>query len=48
MSKTPLSEARVKSLKPRNSASDLRDAKVSDFGIRVPLSAAGQPHLDRR
>ena len=40
MSNTPLSEARVKTLKPRNSTYDLRDAKLKGFGVRVLPSGA--------
>ena len=40
MSNTPLSEARVKTLRPRNSAYDLCDAKLKGFGLRVPPSGA--------
>ena len=40
MSRTPLSEARVARLKPRSSAYDVRDAKLSGFGVRVLPSGA--------
>ena len=35
-----LSEARVKALRPRGSAYDLRDAKLRAFGVRVLPSGA--------
>ena len=35
-----LSEARVKALKPRNAAYDIRDAKLRGFGVRVLPSGA--------
>ena len=35
-----LSEARIKSLKPRDSAYDIRDAKLRGFGVRVLPSGA--------
>ena len=37
-----LSEARVKALKPRKSAYDIRDAKLKGFGVRVLPSGAGR------
>ena len=40
MSRTPLSEARVARLKPRSSAYDVRDAKLTGFGVRVLPSGA--------
>ena len=40
MSKLTLSEARVKALRPRSSAYDIRDAKLKGFGVRVLTSGA--------
>ena len=40
MSSTALSEARIRALKPRDSAYDVRDAKLRSFGVRVLPSGA--------
>ena len=40
MPNVPLSEARVRALKPRKSAHDVRDAKLRAFGVRVLPSGA--------
>ena len=40
MPSAALSEARIKSLKPRDSAYDIRDAKLRGFGVRVLPSGA--------
>ena len=40
MPSTALSEARIKSLKPRDSAYDIRDAKLRGFGVRALPSGA--------
>ena len=40
MSNIPLSEARIKTLEPRNSAYDIRDATLRGFGLRVLPSGA--------
>ena len=40
MSNIPLSEARIKTLKPRNSGYDIRDATLRGFGVRVLPSGA--------
>ena len=40
MPSTALSEARIRALKPRDSAYDIRDAKLRGFGVRVLPSGA--------
>ena len=40
MTRIALSEARIKTLKPRESAYDIRDAKLRGFGVRVLPSGA--------
>ena len=40
MSNITLSQTRVKALRPRTSAYDIRDAKLKGFGVRVPPSGA--------
>ena len=42
MPKCILSNARVKSLRPRASAYDIRDAKLRGFGVRILPSGAGR------